>query len=203
MKKTTLDTILSTVEGGFAAVASDIADIKSTMATKDDVRAIVHEELRPIWSELNLYGVTWTTSRKKWRTSSASARRSTTRLSASRRLKNISASTRKSPPDRHRLLRRHWPKRTPAALAGSHAPVQSHSATANENRIVRYQSLSGLCLSRSVRLAATSQHKKEAPTGGESWPRQTHAGRFYSHCPRTLVCRPLRFPWRCPNSRFA
>ena len=52
MKKTTLDTILSTVEGGFAAVASDIADIKSTMATKDDVRAIVHEELRPIWSEL-------------------------------------------------------------------------------------------------------------------------------------------------------
>jgi hypothetical protein len=47
-----LESILSTVEHGFAAVAGDIADIKSTMATKADVRAIVHDELRPIRSEL-------------------------------------------------------------------------------------------------------------------------------------------------------
>ncbi len=51
-KKATLESILSTVERGFAAVASDIADIKSTMATKADVRSIVHEELAPIRSEL-------------------------------------------------------------------------------------------------------------------------------------------------------
>jgi hypothetical protein len=50
--KATLDTILSTMERGFAAVAGDIADIKSTMATKDDVRAIVAEELAPIHAEL-------------------------------------------------------------------------------------------------------------------------------------------------------
>jgi len=70
--KASLATILSTVkrgfadlEGkmdrGFAAVAGDIADIKSTMATKADiadmatkadVRAIVRDELAPIRSEL-------------------------------------------------------------------------------------------------------------------------------------------------------
>jgi len=61
--KASLATILSTVkhgfadlEGkmdrGFAAVADDIADIKSAMATKADVRAIVREELAPIRSEL-------------------------------------------------------------------------------------------------------------------------------------------------------
>ena len=36
-KKATLDNILSTLERGFAAVASDITDIKSTMATKADI----------------------------------------------------------------------------------------------------------------------------------------------------------------------
>ncbi len=36
----------------FAALAEDIADIESTMATKADARAIVHEELAPIRSEL-------------------------------------------------------------------------------------------------------------------------------------------------------
>jgi hypothetical protein len=35
--KATLDSILSTVERGFAAVADDITDIKSKMATKDDI----------------------------------------------------------------------------------------------------------------------------------------------------------------------
>src|ERR1700681_2790220 len=50
--KATLDTILSTMERGFAAVAGDIADIKSTMAAKDDVRVIVAEELAPIHGEL-------------------------------------------------------------------------------------------------------------------------------------------------------
>ncbi len=51
-KRATLDTILTTMERGFAAVASDIADIKSTMATKADVHAIVHKELAPVRSEL-------------------------------------------------------------------------------------------------------------------------------------------------------
>jgi hypothetical protein len=36
-RKASLDTVLSTVERGFAAVAGDIADIKSTMATKADI----------------------------------------------------------------------------------------------------------------------------------------------------------------------
>jgi hypothetical protein len=35
--KATLDSILSTVERGFAAVADDITDIKNKMATKDDI----------------------------------------------------------------------------------------------------------------------------------------------------------------------
>jgi hypothetical protein len=62
-RKASLDTILSTVQRGFAdlegkmdrgfaAVADDIADIKSTMATKDDVRDIVREELKPIETRL-------------------------------------------------------------------------------------------------------------------------------------------------------
>jgi chromosome segregation ATPase len=62
-RKASLDTVLSTVERGFAdverkmdrgfaAVADDIAEIKSTMATKSDVRAIVRDELAPIRSEL-------------------------------------------------------------------------------------------------------------------------------------------------------
>jgi hypothetical protein len=39
-RKASLDIILSTVERGFAAVAEDIADIKSKMATKDDLAAV-------------------------------------------------------------------------------------------------------------------------------------------------------------------
>ncbi len=49
-QKASLDTVLSTVERGFAAVAEDIADIKGKMATKDDVRVIVRDELKPIRS---------------------------------------------------------------------------------------------------------------------------------------------------------
>jgi hypothetical protein len=62
-RKASLDIILSTVQRGFAdlegkmdrgfaAVADDIADIKSTMATKHDVRDIVREELKPIETRL-------------------------------------------------------------------------------------------------------------------------------------------------------
>ena len=51
-KEATLDTILSAVERGFAAVATDIADTKATMATKEDVRVIVAEEVAPIHVEL-------------------------------------------------------------------------------------------------------------------------------------------------------
>jgi hypothetical protein len=36
-RKATLDSVLSIVERGFAAVAEDITDIKSKMATKDDI----------------------------------------------------------------------------------------------------------------------------------------------------------------------
>ena len=36
-KKTTLNELGEMIERGFAAVASDIADIKSTMATKNDI----------------------------------------------------------------------------------------------------------------------------------------------------------------------
>jgi hypothetical protein len=36
----TLDSLLSTVERGFAAVADDITDIKSKMATKDDINSL-------------------------------------------------------------------------------------------------------------------------------------------------------------------
>jgi hypothetical protein len=36
-RKATLDSVLSTVERGFAAGADDITDIKSKMATKDDI----------------------------------------------------------------------------------------------------------------------------------------------------------------------
>jgi septal ring factor EnvC (AmiA/AmiB activator) len=39
----TLDTVLKTVQSGFAAVAEDIADIKATMATKDDLAAVKKE----------------------------------------------------------------------------------------------------------------------------------------------------------------
>jgi DNA-binding PucR family transcriptional regulator len=56
-KETTLDTILATVERGFAAVVSDIGEMKSeireikfAMATKEDVRTIVNEEVGPIRS---------------------------------------------------------------------------------------------------------------------------------------------------------
>ena len=66
-KETTLDTILSTVERGFAAVASDIGEmkseiremkseigeVKSAMVTKEDVRTIVNEEKRWGRSVLN------------------------------------------------------------------------------------------------------------------------------------------------------
>jgi hypothetical protein len=39
-RKATLDTIFSTMERGFAAVAEDVADIKSKMATKEDLTAV-------------------------------------------------------------------------------------------------------------------------------------------------------------------
>jgi hypothetical protein len=58
-KETTLHTILSTVERGFAAVARDIGEVKSeivevrsAMATNEDVCTIVNQEMGPISSEL-------------------------------------------------------------------------------------------------------------------------------------------------------
>ena len=51
-KETTLNTLMTTMERGFAAVASDISEIKSAMATKEDVRAMVREELEPVEARL-------------------------------------------------------------------------------------------------------------------------------------------------------
>jgi chromosome segregation ATPase len=61
-RKTTLDSILSTVEHGFAAVANDITDIKSKMATKDDIANLggqltsVERELKSIRRDLDDLG---------------------------------------------------------------------------------------------------------------------------------------------------
>jgi hypothetical protein len=51
-RKASFDTILSTVEHGFAAVADDIAHLRKEMATNDDVRVIVRDELKPIETRL-------------------------------------------------------------------------------------------------------------------------------------------------------
>jgi hypothetical protein len=58
-KPVTLNTILKAVEGGFAAVAEDIADvkgdiadIKSTMVTKANLHAIVRDGLGSVHAEL-------------------------------------------------------------------------------------------------------------------------------------------------------
>jgi len=42
-RKASLDVILSTVERGFVAVAEDIGEIKSSMATKRDIAGIMEE----------------------------------------------------------------------------------------------------------------------------------------------------------------
>ena len=58
-RKASLDVILSTVERGFAAVTDDIADIKSKMATKDDIANLggqltsVERELKSIRRDLD------------------------------------------------------------------------------------------------------------------------------------------------------
>jgi len=58
-RKASLDVILSTVERGFAAVADDIAYIKSKMATKDDIANLggqltsVERELKSIRRDLD------------------------------------------------------------------------------------------------------------------------------------------------------
>jgi septal ring factor EnvC (AmiA/AmiB activator) len=51
-KEKTLNELGEMMERGFAAIASDIAEIKTTMATQEDVRAIVRDELTPIRADL-------------------------------------------------------------------------------------------------------------------------------------------------------
>jgi chromosome segregation ATPase len=57
--KATLDSVLSTIARGFTAVADDIADIKSKMATKDDIANLggqltsVERELKSIRRDLD------------------------------------------------------------------------------------------------------------------------------------------------------
>jgi hypothetical protein len=98
-RKATLDSILSTVERGFATVANDITDIKSKMATKDDIANLggqltsVERELKSIRRDLDDLG-------ERSRMSPASRKKSTTHLSALPQLKSTSVSTRKSQPDR-------------------------------------------------------------------------------------------------------
>lgn len=52
--ETKLDRLASTVEKGFIAIAEDIVDLKEDMATKDDVREIVRDELRPTKEDIRL-----------------------------------------------------------------------------------------------------------------------------------------------------
>jgi chromosome segregation ATPase len=94
-KETTLDTILSTTERGFAAVAADISEmkgeiteikgditeIKSAMATKEDVRTIINEELTPIHAELRSIRDELDNLSESSRTYPGSEKRSITRLS--------------------------------------------------------------------------------------------------------------------------
>jgi hypothetical protein len=42
----------ASADGKFTALAEDIADLRNDMATKDDVRQIVREELKPIETRL-------------------------------------------------------------------------------------------------------------------------------------------------------
>jgi septal ring factor EnvC (AmiA/AmiB activator) len=42
------------IDRGFKAIADDISDLRNDMATKEDVRTIVNEEMGPIRSELRL-----------------------------------------------------------------------------------------------------------------------------------------------------
>ena len=51
-RKASLGAILSTVERGFAAVADDIADVKSKMATKDDL-ADLRKEMHEGFADTN------------------------------------------------------------------------------------------------------------------------------------------------------
>ena len=51
-KETTLGELGEMLERGFKAVADDIADIRRDMATKEDVRVIVREELEPVEARL-------------------------------------------------------------------------------------------------------------------------------------------------------
>jgi len=83
------------------ATKDDIADIRKAMATKADVRAIVHDELAPIRSELKSIRSDLDDLMGQFENVPGYQRKSTTRLSASRRSKSTSASTRKSPPNRH------------------------------------------------------------------------------------------------------
>jgi chromosome segregation ATPase len=51
-KEWTLNQLGETMERGFKAVAEDVAEIRKDMATKEDVRAIVREELEPVETRL-------------------------------------------------------------------------------------------------------------------------------------------------------
>jgi chromosome segregation ATPase len=107
--KASLDRVLSTVERsfadlegkmerGFAAVADDITDIKSKMATKDDIAKLggqltsVERELKSIRRDLDDL-------REKVENVSGFRKKIDHALSASPRSKSISASTRRSPPN--------------------------------------------------------------------------------------------------------
>jgi hypothetical protein len=80
------------MDRGFAAVADDIADIKSKMATRDDI-ANLCGQLTSVERDLNRFAGISTISEKGSRTSPASRKKSITPLSALR--------DRKAPRPRH------------------------------------------------------------------------------------------------------
>jgi septal ring factor EnvC (AmiA/AmiB activator) len=98
-RKATLDSVLSAVERGFAAVADDITDIKSKMATKDDIANLggqltsVERELKSIRRDLDDL-------REKIENVSGFQKEIDHALERVAAIES-SASTRRSPPDRH------------------------------------------------------------------------------------------------------
>ena len=52
MKKMTIESIAKMIETGFAAVSDDMAEMRTKMVSKTDVREIIHDEVPGIIEEL-------------------------------------------------------------------------------------------------------------------------------------------------------
>jgi hypothetical protein len=142
------------MDRGFAAVANDIADIKSTMATKADVRAIVRDELAPIRSELKSISRDLDDVRENVENVIGFQGKSITRWSASPRSKSTSASIKKSRPNRHHQLLRH--RRGKADIVAAPPRYRSEPGA---RRTSWNSSQSSRCIARSV---SCEEHQSEA-----------------------------------------